>query len=443
VNAFFKGTLLLIVVAFFSECVEFFVNMILARELQEQGMGIYMSIMPIIFLVFIIASLELPISISKFIAENKKELHHNLLQHAIKLAIIVMMLIIFIFTIFVISFPQVLNDFHPYVKWLLLSLIPIASFSSIARGYFMGVQHMGKIAFSNFIRKGFQFGMLLLIFHYFHFDQATSFLIALCALIGSEFVVFLYLFSLFIIHMRTMRKAPSSIMSGKIARQKLLAVSMPTVGLRIFNAITNAINPLLIHTALMTAGFGAVLATEQFGILMGVAMSIGFFPAFIAHSLMVMLIPNVSDAYVRHDYEKLKNLLQQSMWLTMIYGMVAIFCMHVFAKPLTSLFFSSPDAVLYLKLLWPYFFFYFFIIPMQAFLIGLGLVKDAFIHTVWSHIISFALMYFLGSQPSLNMVGIILGMNTGCVLLALMHYFTICKKIGFTIWLTKQRQNVY
>lgn len=53
------------------------------------------------------------------------------------------------------------------------------------------------------------------------------------------------------------------------------------------------------------------------------------------------------------------------------------------------------------------------------------------------------MMYVLGSQASLNMGGIIIGMNMGAVLLALMHYVTICKKIGITFWFTKQKANVY
>ncbi|MFD6443424.1 multidrug transporter MatE, partial [Peribacillus sp. NPDC060186] len=112
---------------------------------------------------------------------------------------------------------------------------------------------------------------------------------------------------------------------------------------------------------------------------------------------------------------------------------------YLFAEPLTSLFFSSTSAAYYLKLLCPYFLFHFFVIPMQAYLIGLGLVKEAFFHTVWSHIVAFVMMYILGSQASLNMGGIILGMNTGAVLLTLMHYLTICKKIGISIWLTKSK----
>ena len=193
--------------------------------------------------------------------------------------------------------------------------------------------------------------------------------------------------------------------SGKHARKRLFEVSMPTTILRIFHAITNAIQPFLIQSALINSGFVAVVATEHFGMLTGVAMTIGFFPAFIAHSLMIMLIPNVADAYAKNDHATLRNLLQQSMSFTMMYGVLAVFIMYIFAEPLTALFFSSSAAALYLKLLWPYFLFHFFVIPMQAYLIGLGLVKDAFFHTVWSHIISFSLMYFLGSQTSLNMVG--------------------------------------
>ncbi|MDQ0860484.1 polysaccharide biosynthesis protein [Bacillus sp. V2I10] len=440
-NSFFKGTLLLIVAAFFSECIEFFVNMILARELGEEGMGRYMSILPVIFLVAVLASLELPISISKYIAENKRVLHYNMLRHALQMTLVVTLAVL-LASVVLFSATSLLEGFHPIVKWLIIGLIPIASFSSIARGYFMGVQQMGKIAFSNFLRKAVQFSVLLLIFTIFQFDQ-NALLIALCAFIGSELIVFVYLISMFLVHMHALKNEDNTFTTGKHARQKLLSVSLPTTGLRIFHAITNAIQPFLIQTALITAGFGTVAATEHFGMLTGVAMTIGFFPAFIAHSLMIMLIPNVSDSYGKQDTKTLRVLLQQSMSFTMLYGIPAVFIIYLFAEPLTSLFFSSDQAAFYLKLLWPYFLFHFFVIPMQAYLIGLGLVKDAFYHTVWSHIVSFGMMFLLGSQPSLQMAGIILGMNTGIVLLTLMHYVTICQKIGITLWLTERRDSVY
>ncbi len=88
-KSFYKGTLILIVAAFFGECIEFLVNMLLARELHEEGMGLYMSILPIFFLIYVIASLELHISISNSLRKIKQAMHYNLIIHALKMAAVV------------------------------------------------------------------------------------------------------------------------------------------------------------------------------------------------------------------------------------------------------------------------------------------------------------------------------------------------------------------
>lgn len=73
--------------------------------------------------------------------------------------------------------------------------------------------------------------------------------------------------------------------------------------------------------------------------------------------------------------------------------------------------------------------------PMQAFMIGLDMVKEAFLHIIWANIVCFALIFVLGSRPEWRMDGVIVGMNTEAMLLALMHYLTICKKIGVTVFM--------
>jgi O-antigen/teichoic acid export membrane protein len=254
----------------------------------------------------------------------------------------------------------------------------------------------------------------------------------MCTLIGSELVVFLYLVNMFFLQFRQLKRNPYEKMGVKEVRTSLMAVSIPTTGLRIFHAITNAVQPFLIKAALVQSGLSEVGATEEFGLLAGVAMTIGFFPAFIAHSFLIVLIPTVSKAYSEGDFPKLQKLLQTVMLLTFFYGTIAVIVFYIFAEPLTDLFFHSISAAWYLQMLWPYFLFHFFVIPMQAYLIGLGLVKDAFIHSVWSTTFSFILIYVLGSLHQFQMGGIIIGMNGGIVLLTLMHYLTICKKIGVT-----------
>ncbi|KKI93902.1 multidrug transporter MatE [Bacillus sp. SA1-12] len=437
-NTFVKGTLLLVIAAFFGECLEFFVNMILAKELGEEGMGLYMTILPVIFFVVIIASLELPISISKYIAEKHRETHYHMLRHSFHLTLI-LTIVFMLATALILPAISVFQEYHPHVKWLVILIIPIVSFSSFARGYFMGVQHMGKIAFSNFLKKAVQLVFLFWVYQSFNFDLEVALLIALGTLIASELFVCTYLVAAYFIQYQLLRKESNKYINGRNVRRALFSVSLPTTGLRLFHSFTHAIQPFLVKAALMSAGFSSVMATEHYGMLAGVAMSIGFFPAFIGHSLMIMLIPNVSEAFANNDMTRLIRLLKQSMMITILYGTVSVIAIYIFAEPLTHLFFESTSASFYLKILWPYFLFHFFIIPMQAYLIGLGLVKDALFHTIWSHVISFGMMYVLGSLDFLHMKGIILGMNMGAVLLMLMHYVTICNKLGLSVYFMKRK----
>lgn len=432
-NKFLKGLIFLVVAAFIGECVEFLVNLVLAKQLGEHGMGLYMTILPSIFLVVIIASLELPISISKFVAEKEERYHRSMMKHASKFTI-KMMFIFILAAVFILPNLPVFDHYHPYVKWLAILLIPIISISSLARGYFMGKQDMSKIAFANFLRKAAQLILLVFLYQLFSFELDLAILIALGTLIGSEIVVFIYLMHAFFIQWQVVKQGRYTVLTGKEVRENLLAVSIPTTGMRIFHAVTHAVQPFLIKEALLRSGVPEGMATEQFGLMAGVAMSIGFFPAFIAHSLLIALIPTVSEAYGKKQFAKLQKILQQVIFITALYGIPAVTLFYFFAEPLTHIFFQSSSATLYLQILWPYFLLHFFTIPMQAYLIGLGLVKDAFYHSIWSTVTSYSLMFILGSTH-LQMQGVIIGMNFGAMLIMMMHYLTICQKIGVSIWL--------
>jgi stage V sporulation protein B len=431
---FYKGIFFLAASAFLGEGVEFLMNMILAKELGKHGLGLFMTIMPSIYLIVLLASFELPVSISKFIAEKEERFHRNILYHAITITIVFTCVLLVVGTV-IIPFIPVFDGYHPMTKWLVIVLIPVISFTSVARGYFMGRHQMGKIAVANFLRKSIQLVLLFVMFRLFHFDTEAAVLIAIATFIGSEIAVFLYLVYLLVIQFQHLKRMPFSNLNRKIVRKNLMAVSVPTTGLRLFSAFTGAVQPFLIKAALVRSGISATIATEQFGMLMGVAATIGFFPAFIAHSLMIVLIPGVSKVYSERDYTTLQKMLSQVMKLTFLYGVPAVVVFYLFAGKLTSMFFDSSTAAVYLQMLWPFFLFHFFIMPMQAFLIGLGLIKDTFIHAIWSTAVAFAIIILLASRPEWRMEGVIIGMNTSSVLLALMHYLSICKKIGVSIFL--------
>ncbi|MGR3206256.1 polysaccharide biosynthesis protein [Bacillus glycinifermentans] len=436
-NRFVKGIILLSVAAFFAECLEFVINMILARELGEHGMGLYMSVLPSIFLVVVIASLELPVSISKFIAESNPKLHESMLKHAFRMTALCTAFSTAAAAV-ILPFIPIFDSYHPFIRGLVIGMIPTVAFTSIARGYFMGVQQMGKIATANALKKIFQLIGLFLFFQWYSFEIDTSVLISVFVLVASEVVVFVYLYSQFILVRRTAAKGQHVHLRRSDVLKRLLTVSIPTTGMRVFHAVTNAVEPFLVKGTLIAAGVSKTGAVDQFGMLSGVAMSIGFFPAFIAHSLMVVMIPSISESYAYRQYDRVIKRIKQAIFITLLYGIPSVMVMYHFAEPLTHLFFDSVKVAFYLKLLWPYFLFHFFVMPFQACLIGMGLVKDAFYHNVWASVVSFLMMYILGSMEELQMTGVILAMNTGMLLLTALHYVTICKELGVTLMLTNK-----
>lgn len=435
-KSFYKGALLLIIAAFLGECIDVLVNVVLAKELGEEGLGHYMSILPTIIFVVVIASIELPISISKFIAEREQAYHRNMLMHTLSFAA-VWSLVFVIIAIWILPLLPIFKSYHPFIPWLFISLIPLITFSSVAKGYFMGAQKMVKIATANLLERAAQLVLLYAVFRIAAFDEEVAIFIALCALVASELLSFGYLFFSFLLQMNVLKRKPRANISGRSVRESLLAVSVPTTGLRIFHAATFAIKPFLIKEALLRAGMLEQMAVAQYGNMAGVAFTIGFFPAFIAHSLLIVLIPTVSEAYSKGDIPYLHSLLRKVIGFTAGYGIPAVLIFYFYAEPLTSFFFEESPAVRYLQLLILYFLFHFFVIPMQAFLIGIGLVKDAFLHAVYSTLFSFAVMFLLGGLPSMQMDGIIIGMNLGAVLLTLMHYVTICKRIHLNVFMLK------
>lgn len=88
--------------------------------------------------------------------------------------------------------------------------------------------------------------LLVVLYQAFQFDADTAVFIAFCTFVGSEIVVFLYLLNMFIIQYQRIKKEPSEFISGRSVRRNLISVSVPTTALRVFHALTHAIQPFLI-----------------------------------------------------------------------------------------------------------------------------------------------------------------------------------------------------
>ncbi len=192
-GTFFRGVLVLSGAAFIGECLEFVINMVLARELGDEAFGLYMAILPTMLFVVVLASVELPVAISKLIAEKEPKYHWGILVQSLKLATICAVTVM-VAALLILPHLSVLQQYHVGVQWMLFLLIPVITFSSVAKGYLIGAHQTSKIAIANILKRTAQLSGLLIVFYMFSFTSDLAIFMALLALKLSELLV-LFLFS--------------------------------------------------------------------------------------------------------------------------------------------------------------------------------------------------------------------------------------------------------
>ncbi len=140
----YRSVFLLAGAAFLGECMEFIINLQLAQHLGEEGLGHYMSLLPIFFLIVIIASLELPISLSKFIAEKERSYHREALRHTIFYTVILTGFLLTFFIVLFTFFP-IFSEYHSTIRWLFVVAIPITAFPLFVVVILWGFTKWGKL----------------------------------------------------------------------------------------------------------------------------------------------------------------------------------------------------------------------------------------------------------------------------------------------------------
>lgn len=139
-NRIVKSTISIISIGFISKILSTVARVLTAREIGQEGMGIFMLITPIMILSINIIQMSFPTSIAKLIAQNKFKTKNIIITTSI-IALIVNSL----FMILLISFsPIIANNILKNPKNLLALnglalLIPLISMGGLLKGTMPGL----------------------------------------------------------------------------------------------------------------------------------------------------------------------------------------------------------------------------------------------------------------------------------------------------------------
>jgi stage V sporulation protein B len=443
-SKFLKGTFILLIAGLVTRVLGFINRIVIARSIGEEGVGLYMMAFPTFILVVTLTQLGLPVAISKNIAEAEAKGNTAEIKKILVVSLATTISLSLIFTPALILLAPILSktlftDPRTYYPLIAIApVVPVIAISSVLRGYFQGRQNMRPSAVSQILEQFVRITLIAVMtkaFLPYGIEYAAA--AAMVSSVIGELVSLVYLMTAFKLkkHFRVRKNFFQFVHSGKKTFKDLMDIALPTMGSRMIGSVAWFFEPIVVVHSLALAGVIAVEATKQYGALTGFAMPLLMLPSFVTFSLATSLVPAISEANTQNNNKLIEYRLQQALRFAFITGGLAVVILYVLADPLMELMYGSTKGSYFIRLMAPFFLFYYYQGPLQAVLQALNLARAAMINSLIGAIVKTAVIFLLASQASFGINGVALGIMVGFVLVTILHFATVLKKISFSFYI--------
>lgn len=353
-NIFIKSTLILILGGIITKILGFIIRIIYTRIVGTEVISLYSLVMPTYSLLITIATLALPTTISKLIAEQKG----NNLKIISTSTILIMLINIFVVIVMLISAKFIaINLLHEERCYLLLISMtltfPIISISSIVKGYFYGKQNMVPNVVSNIIEQLIR-GILIYLF--VPVIMAKSEILAACSLFLFSFaeeVVSIIINLLFL--PKHIKIEKHNLIPDKYTLKSILSISLPTVSSRIIGNIGYFFEPIILKNLLLFSGYSNEYILIEYGAYNAYTITILTVPSFFITAISSALIPEISKHFLDRNIAIMKKRLKEALIFALIIGISYSVILMFYGSSILYAIYHTYEGLNYIKILAPIF----------------------------------------------------------------------------------------
>ncbi len=353
-NKFFKTTFILMVGGVFTKLLGFIIRIVYTRIVGEEGIALYMLVIPSYSLMVSIATLGLPIAISKVVAEGKKRSLNVLLSMVP--VIIGINLIIILIIVFSSSYISEVLLHEEKTKTLLISMslvLPFISLSSLIRGYFFGKQQMMPHTISNIVEQAFKLGIVLLILPKL-LKYGT--LITVNGLILISILSETISIIIFIIYFpKRVKITKNDVKPDLYTIKEIFKISIPTVSSRFIGNVGYFFEPIILTNILLSVGYSKHFIISEYGIYNAYVITLLMIPSFFISAISQSLIPEISKLYYQGNFRMVKKRIKEGLIFSLLIGIAINTLIFLFANPILEAVYNTTKGIKYLKALIPFF----------------------------------------------------------------------------------------
>ena len=392
-SKFIKSTMILLIGGFLTKILGMLIKIIITRSISTKSMGLYMMIMPTFNLFITLAQAGFPISISKIVSEDKKD-NKKIVSSSIFMSIIITF-ILMIILIFI--SPLIAKSLHnKSLEFPIMCIgftLPFISISGIIRGYFFGKEkmlpHVISNTFEQIVRIILNIIYLPLLSNYNN-NVIITFLILSNVISETMSIIVLYFFLPKKIKItKDMIKPDTEIMKD------VLNISLPSTGSRLIGTIGYFFEPILLTFMLTLNGYTSEYITSEYGIITGYVMPLLMLPSFFSMAISQATIPVISNGYANNKISYIKTKIKQSISLSLLIGIIFTILIMIFPEIFMNFIYNTNEGVNYVRIIAPFFLFYYVQSPLTAVLQALNKAKEAMMSTLVGIIIKLSLITIL------------------------------------------------
>lgn len=437
-RTFVYGAAILFAANLLNRIIGFVYQYLIMTHIGGEAYGLFHMVFPVYMMALVLTTAGIPIAVSKMVSEALSLNRLARAQHIFRLALTFLTISggIVALSLYFLS-PYLAHRLFsdPRVLRVFLVCTPaifVVSISSAFRGYFQGVQNMVPTALSQICEQivrvvvGFSSALILS-------PRGAEWAAAGLALgmLAGELMGLLIISILYRVK-KIKLSQPEPPTSSVHVLKELFTLSSPVTAGRLISTGLSSLDAMLIPQRLQIAGYTAREATTLFGQLGGAAFTLLSFPSVFTFALATSLVPAISEASARKQYQVVKARSSEAIRLTILSGIPCLLILFYFATPLTA-FFKSESVAPILRILALGGIFSYLQQTTTGILQGLGKFYLPVIHSIISALLRIPILYYLTAQPTWGLNGTAVAYVVGFLIMALLNLGALFRYTGMVI----------
>jgi stage V sporulation protein B len=444
-QSFIQGAMILLAAGLVNRLLGFIPRIALPRMIGAEGVGLVQLVYPFMIVLLTIIAGGLPLAVAKMVAEaesqNDRAAVSEIVRRAMTLAAgasLAACAVCLLLADWISS--EVMTDTRVHAAFLtMIPVLPLVAVSSVWRGYFQGKQNMIPTAFSTTTETLVRIVLsLLLASAFFPYGLEAAAAGAMLGMVAGELAGLLVLWRQAAAEREKPRgdPAPLAVFQPGGTRphglsRRILGIALPVTGSRLIGSLSYLLESILTARSLAIAGLTTAAATAQYGALQGMVIPVLLLPGALTYSLAVSLVPTLSEAAAREDWDAIHLRLHQSMRLAVVTGAPFIVLMGLLAEPICTLLYGNDSMAGMLRWLAPIAVFLYMQAPLQAALQALNRPGTALFNTFAGAAVKLVLIVQLAAQPQFGILGAVWAIGVNIVLVTLLHWISVARLTGF------------